>query len=80
MCDFMVIIPGLKHKPQCLISQAVRDMHLALARFSHAVVFAEFNLKLNMLWVSIRPIPRIRFEIVGAIQETVPEARLVSHP
>lgn len=80
MSDFMVIIPGLKHKPQSLISQAVSDMHRALARYRHAVVFAEFNIKLNLLWVSIRPIPRIRFEIVGAIQETVPEAKLVSHP
>ena len=61
----MVIVPGLKHKPQSLISQTVSDLHLALAQFSHAVVFAELNLKLNLLWVSIRPIPRIRFEIVG---------------
>jgi hypothetical protein len=80
LSDFMVIVPGLKHKPQSLISQTVSDLHLALAQFSHAVVFAEFNLKLNLLWVSIRPIPRIRFEIVGAIQEYVPEAKLVSHP
>jgi hypothetical protein len=80
LSDFMVIIPGLKHKPPRLISKAVGDMQLALSRFSHAVVFAEFNLKLNLLWVSIRPIPRLRFAIVGAIQETVPEAKLVSHP
>jgi hypothetical protein len=80
LSDFMVIIPGLKHKPQALIRKTVHDMHLALARFHHAVVFAEFNVRLNLLWVSIRPIPRIRFEIVGAIQEYVPEAKLVSHP
>jgi hypothetical protein len=43
------------------------------------VVFAEFNLKLNLLWVSIRPVHGIRFEIAGAIQQHVPEARLVSH-
>jgi hypothetical protein len=80
LSDFMVIVPGLKHKPQRLIRQAVNDMHLALARYRHAVVFAEFNIKLNLLWVTIRPIPRIRFEIVGAIQEYVPDAKLVSHP
>jgi hypothetical protein len=55
-------------------------MHLALARYRHAVVFAEFNIKLNLLWVTIRPIPRIRYEIVGAIQDYVPDAKLVSHP
>jgi hypothetical protein len=78
--DFMVIVPGLKHKPQSLIHKTVNDMHLALARFNHAVVFAEFNVGLNLLWVSIRPIPRIRFEIMDAIQQYVPEAKLVSHP
>ena len=50
-----------------------------LTHFDHAVVFAAFNLKLNLLWVSIRPIQGIRFEIASAIQEHVPEAKLVSH-
>jgi len=75
----MMIIPGLKKKPPRLINRTVNDVHLALARFPHAVVFAEFNLRLNLLWVSIRPIHGIRFKIAGAIQEYVPEARLVSH-
>ena len=79
LSDFMMVIPGLKKKPQQLINRTVHDIHLALARFNHAVVFAEFNLRLNLLWVSIRPIQGIRFEIAGAIQEYVPEARLVSH-
>ena len=42
-------------------------------------MFAEFNLTLNLLWVSIRPIHGIRFEIAGAIQQQVPDAKLVSH-
>ncbi|MGD2056099.1 MAG: hypothetical protein PVJ15_04775 [Gammaproteobacteria bacterium] len=75
----MIIIPGLKKKPPRLIDRTVNDVHLALTRFTHAIVFAEFNLRLNLLWVSIRPIQGIRFEIAGAIQEYVPEARLVSH-
>lgn len=75
----MVLIPGLKKKPQGLINKTINEIHLALTHFDHAVVFAEFNIRLNLLWVSIRPIHGIRFEIVGAIQERVPEARLVSH-
>jgi hypothetical protein len=75
----MVLIPGLKKKPQSLINKTINDIHLALTHFDHAVVFAEFNIGLNLLWVSIRPIHGIRFEIAGAIQERVPEARLVSH-
>ncbi len=79
LSDFMVLIPGLNKKPQTLINRTVNEIHCALGHFDHAVVFAEFNLKLNLLWVSIRPIPGVRFEIVGAIQDYVPEAKLVSH-
>ena len=79
LSDFMMLIPGLRDKPRYLIDSTIRDLHLALTHFSHVVVFAEFNLRLNLLWVSIRPIQGIRFEIAGAIQRHVPEAKLVSH-
>jgi hypothetical protein len=79
LSDFMVLVPGLKRKPRSRVNRAIHDIHIVLTRFEHAVVFAEFNLRLNLLWVSTRPIHGLRFEIVGAIQERVPEARLVSH-
>lgn len=79
LSDFMVLVPGLRDKPRHHIDAAIHDMHLVLSHYRHAVVFAEFNLRLNLLWVSIRPIQGIRFAITGAIQERVPEARLVSH-
>lgn len=79
LSDFMMLIPGLRDKPRHLIDGTLREVHQQLARFQHAVVFAEFNLRLNLLWVSIRPIQGIRFEIAGAIQDQVPEAKLVSH-
>jgi len=79
LSDFMMLIPGLRDKPKHLIDHAIQDVHIVLTQYSHAVVFAEFNLRLNLLWVSIRPIQGIRFEIAGAIQRHVPEAKLVSH-
>lgn len=79
LSDFMMLIPGLRDKPRHLIDQTVKDIHLALTHFNHVVVFAEFNLKLNLLWVSMKSINGIRLEIAGAIQERVPEAKLVSH-
>jgi len=79
LSDFMMLIPGLRDKPRHLIEHAIQDMHIALTHFGDAVVFAEFNIRLNLLWVSIRPIQGIRFEIAGAIQRHVPEAKLVSH-
>jgi len=79
LSDFMVIFPGLREKPEPLIRKTIDTVHAILASYHHAVVFAEFNLKLNLLWVSIRPISGVRFEIAGALQEQVPYARLVSH-
>ena len=79
LSDFMILIPGLREKPRHMIDATIQDVHIALTHFSHAVVFAEFNLRLNLLWVSIRPIQGIRFEIASAIQRHVPEAKLVSH-
>lgn len=79
LSDFMMLIPGLHNQPKHMIDAAIQDMHITLTHFSYAVVFAEFNLKLNLLWVSIRPIQGIRFEIASAIQRLVPEAKLVSH-
>jgi hypothetical protein len=62
-----------------MIDNTVQDVHIVLTHYRHAVVFAEFNLKLNLLWVSIRSIQGIRLEIANAIQEQVPGAKLVSH-
>ena len=77
--DFMMLVPGLRDKPKHMIDSTLQDIHIVLTNYNHAVVFAEFNLKLNLLWVSIKPIQRIRNEIAAAIQQHVPEAKLVSH-
>ena len=75
----MMIIPGLRDKPKYMIDNTIQDVHIVLTQFDHAVVFAEFNLKLNLLWVSVRSIQGVRLEIASAIQAQVPEAKLVSH-
>ena len=79
LSDFMILIPGLRDKPKHMIDGAVRNMAQVLSGFSHVVVFAEFNVRLNLLWVSIRPVGGVRYEITSAIQRHIPEARLVSH-
>jgi len=79
LSDFMVIIPGLRKRPQIRIQQTLHDIHRILSRFGDEVVFAEFNLALNLLWVSIRPVTGIRFEITEALRSCIPDVRLVSH-
>ncbi len=79
LSDFMVVIPGLRKKSQLRIQQTLKEIHGTLARFGDTVVFAELNLKLNLLWVSIRPVAGIRFEITEALRQSIPNARLISH-
>jgi hypothetical protein len=79
LSDFMVLFPGLAHKPQHRIQDTIKHIEKVFADFQHVVVFAELNLKLNLLWISIRPVPGIRFEIARALRELIPEAKLVSH-
>jgi hypothetical protein len=50
-----------------------------LARYGDAVVFADVNLRLNTLWVTVRPIPGICLELPAALKHRVPEALLVAH-
>ena len=79
LTDFMVIFPGLVKKPQYRVQTTIEHIQTVFAKYTHVVVFAELNLKLNLLWVSVKPIPGIRFEIAAALRALIPEARLVSH-
>jgi len=79
LSDFMVIFPGLRKKSSARIQQTTREIHRVLTRYGDTVVFAELNLAINLLWVSIRPVAGIRFAIAEDLRSTIPSARLVSH-
>jgi len=77
LADFMMVIPGLSRRPRAEVERAAAVIHDILARYHRAVVFADLNLKLNVLWVSVRPIPGICLELPAVIHEHLPEAKLV---
>lgn len=77
LVDFMMVIPKLKKKPQKYIERTLKEIHLVLIQYSHVVVFADINLKINCLWISHKFQPSIRQELVAAIRRRVPEAMLV---
>lgn len=79
LSDFMVLFPGLAKKPQYLIQATIDHIQAVIGNYSHVVVFAELNLKLNLLWVSVKPVTGVRFQISEALRAAIPEARLVSH-
>lgn len=78
LTDFMMLIPRLRSQPPGRIEQTSRDIEAVLA-LHRDVVFADLNLKLNLLWVSLRPRDGAITELAAAIRLRVPEAVLVAH-
>ena len=79
LADVMVLLPGLRDLPQHLLRTAIAQIQAVCAYYSHAVAFAELNIRLNLLFVSVRPITGVRNEIFDAVRGFLPQARLVSH-
>lgn len=77
LIDFMMLIPGLRSRPQNEINAALNNIQKALEE-CHDVVFANMNLKINVLWVSANSRPGIILELATSIQGLVPEALLVA--
>jgi hypothetical protein len=77
--DFMMIIPKLGKKPPQHIKRTLGHIDAVLQCYSHVVLFADINLKLNTLWISVKPVPGICLELAAAVKVRVPEALLVAH-
>ncbi len=78
LCDFMVLIPRLKMRQPAYIGDAQNWIAGVLNRHQE-VVFANMDLKLNLLWVSHRYRAGLMLEIISAIRTQLPEAVLVAH-
>ena len=76
--DFMLLIPGLRRRPPAEQGAVLGRLDAVLRAHAHAVVFADCNLRLNLLWVSVRPLPGICEALPRALCDAVPEARLVA--
>lgn len=78
LSDFMMLIPKLGTKPAKELRQTLNTINGVLQCYRHAVVFADMNLRLNLLWVTVRPIPGICLELPAAIHHLLPEAKLIA--
>lgn len=76
--DFMMVIPGLKHKSKENKKQIINALESVLTSFHETIVFADLNMKMNLLWISIRPVKGMMINIPKAIIASVPEAKLIS--
>ncbi len=78
LTDFMMLIPRLRHWPGERIEAVYREIQAVFDYYADTVVFADLNLNLNLLWVSVRPSPGICLEMAAAVKHRVPEALLVA--
>jgi len=78
LTDFMMLIPRLKEKSAGEVERTSGYIRSVLTLHSE-VVFADLNLALNLLWVSLRPTRGAMAEITTAIRVLVPEAILVAN-
>ena len=79
LSDFMMLIPGLRNRPGATLELRLEGLHRLLDEHQD-VVFADLNLPLNLLWVSVRSRHGIINELAASIRLQLPEARLVGHP
>ncbi len=79
LADVMVLLPGLRELPAHLLQKAIAQIQAVCGCYAHVVAFAELNVRLNLLFVSVKPVTGIRNEIFDALRCILPQARLVSH-
>lgn len=76
LSDFMMLISGMREWPGHRRADTISQIHAVLNGYSE-VVFADLNLHLNLLWVSVRPRYGVIVEICTQLQQRIPEAKLV---
>ncbi len=75
--DFMMLIPKLNQVPAHELKLKMAGLQAVLGSHTE-VVFADLNLKINVLWVSFKPTLGLIEQIAADIQSRVPEAKLIS--
>lgn len=76
LSDFMMLFPGLRERPGPECGEVVTRINVILRSFPE-VVFADLNLKLNLLWISVRARPGVILDIACCVKFHIPEALLV---
>lgn len=76
--DFMMLIPGLNRECESTIEGYLVKINNCLKPFEQVVVYVDLNIKLNLLWISLKPEQGISSQIVVSIQAEIPHAKLIA--
>lgn len=76
LCDFLMLVPGLRDVGERRDWWGAQ-LRGVLGDFGERVVFADLNLRLGLLWVTVQPQPGLSAEVAAAIQQRLPGSRVV---
>ena len=76
--DFMMLLPGLRDLPRARLDQRLASLQ-ALVDTSDEIVFADLNLPLNLLWISVNARSGVITEVSARVRQHFPGALLVGH-
>jgi len=77
LADFMMLIPKLNKQDKYTTGKTIDKLIAILTQYQDVVVFADLNMKINILWISMRPIVGMCIEIPATIIEAIPEAKII---
>jgi len=76
--DFRMLIVGLKDRSPKQIQSRLKCLEFVFKRHQESIVFADLNLKINLLWVSVRADKKEDINIAAEIHHFIPEAKLLA--
>lgn len=76
--DFMMLIPRFSKWSEPRRQNALQELERVFNDYADVVVFADLNMKLNLLWVSLKAGSTGCLELSAAVREQIPEAVLVA--
>lgn len=77
--DLMMLLPGLRGGGGRTAMLICEQLQLVLQEFGDRVLFAELNVRLGVLWVSVRGEAGLSAEVAAAIRARITAARVVGH-
>lgn len=77
--DLMMLLPGLKSASNQVRDVIQNQLQDVLESFDDRILFADLNLRLGILWVTVRSEVGLCAEVINAIRNRIEDARSVSH-
>lgn len=78
LSDFLLLLPELRGATATAQQRVEAQLRAVFAEFDRQVVFADLNLSMSTLWVTVQGRPGSCEEVASAIRRQLPRSRLIS--